>query len=146
MSTTLQTQDTTATPTPVQFPHLSAAGWAQLIGRLEAQHPDELARLHRGLAILRGFRRQPILEDATSYLVPSSVPGQFYRCNTAKCCCPDALQREVRCKHIWAVTVLVAGTVSARFEALARETQPIPYVLTDKALAVLDAPEPMPAA
>jgi uncharacterized Zn finger protein len=139
-------QQGTTQPQPIEFPYLSADGWAQLVSRLETQHPDELARLHRGLGILRGFIRQPILEDATSYLVPSSVPGQYYRANTARCTCPDFLGRQVRCKHIWALTVLVAGTISARFEALARATQPIAYELTDKALVALDGPEPVPAA
>jgi uncharacterized Zn finger protein len=132
------TQDTA--PIPVLFPELSADGWTELVGRLEAQHPTELARLHRGLAILRAYSRHPILEDSASYLVPSSVPGQYYRTNTARCTCPDYLQRQRRCKHVWAVTVLVAGTVTARFEQLARETQPIAYELTDKALAALDGP------
>jgi hypothetical protein len=143
MSTTLPAQDTTATSTPVQFPYLSVAGWTQLVGRLEAQHPDELARLHRGLDILRTKR---ILETEAGYLVESSIPGQFYRANTFACGCPDRLQRDVRCKHVWACTILHAASISARFEWLARVDAPIPFELTDKALALFDAPEPAPAA
>jgi hypothetical protein len=143
MSATLQTQDTTAAPTLVAFPALRAAGWAQLVRRLEAQHPDELARLHRGLDVL-GSKR--ILETDTGYLVESSVPGQYYRANTFTCGCPDRLQGEVHCEHVWAVTILHAASISARFEWLARVDELIPFELTDKALALLDAPEPAPAA
>jgi hypothetical protein len=139
LATTPQAQDSSL-PQPIAFPSLSADGWSEIVARLEVQHPDELTRLHRGLAILRGFIRRPILEDGTSYLVPSSIPGQYYRCNTARCTCPDHLQRETRCKHIWSVTVLVAATVSARFESLATQFEPIPYTLTVKALALLDSP------
>ena len=89
------TQDTTATYIPVTLPALSARGWRNLVATLEGQHPDELGRLRRGVETLR-HKRVLEAQDGT-YLVESSVPDQYYRCSTARCTCPDALQREVRC-------------------------------------------------
>jgi hypothetical protein len=144
MTATSQPQVTTETPTPVSIPAVSREGFAQLLGRLVEQHPTEQARIVRGVEVLSHKR---ILEDADfSYLVESSVAGQFYRANTARCTCPDSLQRGSRCKHQWCLTILVAMSVTARHERLAAQFEPIPYTLTAKALAVLDAPEPVPAA
>ncbi len=137
MATSLSVKDTTRAPAVVDFPLLTRDGFARLVAILEGQHPDELARLRRGLAVLASKR---IIEEADgcTYLVESSVPDQFYRANTARCTCPDALQREVRCKHQWALTILVAATVAARYERLAHpDGEPIPYELTDAgALAI----------
>jgi hypothetical protein len=68
------------------------------------------------------------------------VPGQFYRANTARCTCPDSLQREARCKHRWALTILMAMSVTARFERLAAQFEPIGYELTAKGLAATETP------
>src|SRR5688572_11945668 len=113
MTATPSTNDTTQ-PSPVTLPTISREGFARLVSLLEGQHPDELTRLYRGLGVLTSKR---ILQEADgcTYLVESSIPGQFYRATTARCTCPDALQRETRCKHVWALTIFVAATVAARF-------------------------------
>ncbi len=138
LETTPRPQDTTA-PAPVELPLLSRAGFARLVAILEGQHPDELPRLRRGLDVLATKR---IIETAETgvYLVESSYPGQFYRANTARCTCPDALGRQARCKHVWAVTILVAASVAARFEALTAVDASIPYELTSQGLAATREP------
>jgi hypothetical protein len=120
MLATLSTQGTGATPTPVALPALSAAGRAQLVSRLEAEHPEKLARIHRGRDVLR---TKHILESDAGYLVGSSVPGQYYRANTFTCGCPSRLQLEVRCKHMWGITLLQSASISARFRACPRNSR-----------------------
>jgi hypothetical protein len=138
MATSPTSNDTTSDPTPVTLPTLSREGFAQLLGRLVEQHPTEQARIARGVEVLSQKR---VLEDADfTYLVESSVPGQYYRANTARCTCPDSLQRGSRCKHQWCLTILVAMSVTARHERLAAQFEPIGYELTAKGLAATETP------
>ena len=154
MTATLQTQDTTATPTPVQLPPLGLDGFQALIRRVEAAMPDAAARIRRGAQVLLTAR---IFETDTpgTYLVESSTAGLFYRCTTIRCTCPDAINRRLTCKHSYAVLLLLGARADARAAefglapapiVMHRPTldpdQPVPYTLTPAAIAALDAPVP----
>jgi hypothetical protein len=154
MTATLQTQDTTTTPAPVTLPALSLDGFQALIRRVDAALPDAGARLQRAAQVLLTSRIFETDEPGT-YLVESSTPGLFYRCTTIRCCCPDALQRRVICKHSYAVLLLLGARADARAAEFGLAPAPIvlhrptldpdraiPFALTDKALAALNAPVP----
>lgn len=132
--------------TAVELPPLSERGFADLLAILERQHPDEIDRIRRGAAL---YLRGGLFETAETgvYLVPSGVPGQYYRASTFTCGCPDKIVRGApRCKHVWCLTVLVAASVAARYERLSREFEPIPYMLTEAGEAALEAQAAAPGA
>jgi hypothetical protein len=156
MIATIQAQDTTTTPTPVQLPDLPLGQYRALVATMQAQDPDAAARIGRGLTVLMTADIRETAECGV-YLVQTSEGGKlYYRATSLRCCCPDALQRQVVCKHSHAIAILTAASAAASFERAQARTarQPrrvaslaraIPYVLTAKALAALDG-DPITAA
>lgn len=102
----------------VTLPKVSAAGIQQLVALALGQHPDEAKRLKSGVATLFGSE---IRETATvgEYLIEScSVPGSYHLATSGRCSCPDHQRRGVRCRHMWALTLLFAVSAEARYEWL----------------------------
>jgi hypothetical protein len=142
MTATIQSNDTTQ-PTPITLPTLSLAAYAQLTEALvyDLRHvAGAEARVRRGAGDLHTRR---ILQDSELgvYLIESSVSGQYYRATTFRCTCPDALQRQVQCRHTYALTLLHAATDEARYQRLTAR-----YQLTSQGLAATQAPERQPVA
>ena len=137
-----QTQDTTQ-PTPIALPALSLAHYQRLTDALvyDLRHvAGAEARIRRGAGDLT-TRRTLATDELGVYLVESSVPGQYYRATTFRCTCPDALQRQVQCRHSYALPLLHAATDEARYRRLTAR-----YELTSKGLAATQAPEPQTVA
>jgi hypothetical protein len=148
LATSPTTQDTTAAPVRVTLPELDFGIYRQIVATMQAAATDEQdrVRIGRAIGVLLGCQ---VLETATCgvYLVQSAEYSDlYYRATTLRCGCPDSLRRRKPCKHSHALAVVsVASAIAAR-EQREAECAPIPFVLTDKALAALDAPEPVPAA
>jgi hypothetical protein len=139
MTATIQAQDTTR-PTPIVLPALSLAAYQQLTEALVYDLRHVLgaeARIRRGAGDLH-TRRILATDEVGVYLIESSVSGQFYRATTFRCTCPDAMQREVQCRHSYALILLHAATDEARYQRLTAR-----YTLTSKGLAATQAPEPV---
>jgi hypothetical protein len=128
------TQDTTTAPQRVQLPALSLAAYQRLTDALayDLRHVTGAeARIRRGAGDLASRRLIPT-DELGVYLVESSMPGQFYRTTTFRCTCPDALQREVQCRHSYALILLHAASDEARYQRLTAR-----YTLTAQGLAAL---------
>jgi len=142
LATSPTMQDTTPT-TPITLPALSLAAYQQLTEALvyDLRHvAGAAARIRRGAGDLT-TRRILTTDELGVYLVESSVPGQFYRATTFRCTCPDAMARQVQCRHSYALTLLHAATDEARYQRLTAR-----YTLTSKGLAATQAPEPQTVA
>lgn len=86
---------------------------------LTSLYPDSADRIRRGaqtLATAR-IRREP---PGGPWLVESgSHPGTFHRVvRGLSCSCPDAINRELVCRHQWAISLLVASQDAERFDDL----------------------------
>ncbi len=143
MDTSLSGKDTTPAPTVVSLPALDFGLYRAIVANMQAASPDQHERIGRGVEVLL---RSRILEtdECGVYLVQASQGGDvYYRATSLRCCCPDALQRQLVCKHSHAIAILHAASAIARREQLEAR-----YWLTPKAesaLATLDNPAPVPA-
>ncbi len=134
MGTTLQAQDTTATP--VAVPDVAAPTLAGLVAELSALYRGD-PRVERGAAVLFSGRLHETSEVGSYYV--SCPRGEGYRVRAYSCDCPDSSQRNLVCKHQIAVQLLHAASAAARREALeAREW--VRYELTGQGLAATREP------
>jgi hypothetical protein len=132
MSTTLPAQDTT----PVAVPDISASALADLVAELQGLYQGD-PRVERAVGVLFSGRLYPTAELG-SYLVTCPNGGP-YHVRGFSCTCPDSAHRGLMCKHQIAVQLLHSASAAARRERLEREYAPVPFSLTAKALAELDA-------
>jgi hypothetical protein len=147
-----------ATPSiQVSTPSISLATLRAALAELQAQEPERGIRWVRAATIVALRRIEPGV--AAGWWVESECePGRVYWvyrpavAPVEMCICEDYKQRGGPCKHALAVRLFNA----CQEREAARETPapipfpvatldpdaPIPFVLTDKALAELDRPDP----
>lgn len=125
-------QDTTTAPQRIQLPPLPLAAYQRLTDALayDLRHvAGAEARIRRGAGDLAS-RRILTTDELGVYLVESSTLGQFYRATTFRCTCPDAMARQVQCRHSYAILLYMASDNEARFARLTAR-----YELTERGLA-----------
>ena len=142
-------------------PAFSFATLREVVAELEAAHPER-GRRYQSAALIVTLRR---IEEAAAgpgawWVQSESGPSREYYVVAVAferwvCNCADFQQRGGPCKHALAIQVLQACEARERGPeppplALpfceADPDQPIPYELTEAALALLDAAQPAPAA
>ena len=101
----------------VTLPRVYVGTLQQLTDLAVAQEPSAEKRIRRGAGMLAST---PIYEtdECGVFLVQSCEPGRFYRTTSSTCTCPDATNRNVRCKHSWALTMLIALCAESRYQIL----------------------------
>lgn len=120
MDTSPSMQDSTPAVTPtalVELPALDLGTYRALVAQVQAQHPEEAARIGRAVAVLLTCT---IVETTRvgHYLVESCQDrGTFYQASSHSCTCRDA-ERGHRCKHSWSICILHAAGDLARRELL----------------------------
>jgi hypothetical protein len=144
MATTLTAQDTTAAPVRVSLPELDFGIYRAIVRNMQAASPDQRERIGRGVNVLLTAEIRETAECGVYLVQTSTYSDLYYRTTVGRCTCPDALQRQIICKHSHAISILhTASAIAARQQVeAAAATNPIPYTLTRKALAALDVPEP----
>ena len=83
-----------------------------LVSRWAAMYPDLAERLARAAALVANVRRGDYSRDVF-FVEGSEGHSYMVRVNrktrTSTCTCPDHQERQLRCKHILAVALLVVG-------------------------------------
>ena len=67
----------------------------------KTSYPDEAARIMRGVQIVHNGTML-LHDDGTATVMSSSGDGHAYTVTATSCTCPDATERQMRCKHRWA--------------------------------------------
>jgi hypothetical protein len=144
-------------------PTFSLATLREVLAKGQAAHPDLACRMDRAAHIVAFRRIEPAMSGAAgAYWVQSECSDrEYWVCLSERgyrgdrCTCPDAQRRGNPCKHAIACRLLEACERAEQRAQPAPDNvipfptptlnpdAPIPFVLTDKALAALDAtPKP----
>lgn len=116
----------------------------ELTAAICARCPDDTARIMRAETLVALGHVEPPT-TGTQWLVRSETDAtRVYHATAHQCSCPDAQARERRCKHQYGVLLAAALEDELRYQARVAG-EPIPYVLTGKAYAALQLPQPWPA-
>jgi hypothetical protein len=140
------------------IPAISLTTLRTVLAKGQAAHPELAYRMDRAAHIV-ALRRieQSVSGNPQAYWVQSEYGDREYWVSLSErgyhadhCTCPDYQNRGGPCKHAIAVRLLLA---CERTEAGQAPTPlptptldpdaPIPFVLTEQALAVLDEPQPV---
>jgi hypothetical protein len=149
----------TISPAPQDSTAAPAFGFQTLrdvLAKMQAEHPERACRIERAAMIVALRRIEQALSGPGAWWVESERGdgSEYYvvhlpQWNSYSCTCMDFRQRGGPCKHGLSIEL------NQRCEAMERgpepppipfpartltDDEPIPFVLTDKALAVLDAP------
>jgi hypothetical protein len=143
----------------------SVATLRTVLAKGQAAHPELACRMERAALIVVQRRISPAMaaeNQGTCYWVEASDGAREYWVTLDprgyrgdRCTCPDATQRGNPCKHSIAVRLLQKCETGGRgpepppipFPARTlTDDEPIPFELTEKALAALDAAPPTTAA
>lgn len=101
-----ETQDTTVTLPAIPAPELAA-----LVQAFIADAPEARERIERGAAYLLGGHLH--LTDTCGVYTVDGCEGRVYRASSGSCSCPDSVQRQRPCKHVFAARLLSAASALA---------------------------------
>lgn len=92
-------------------PTVSLATVQATVARAIGMAPHARGRIERGAALLALGAVETV--DAATYSVRSQTTDDVtYTVTSAGCGCVDAGRQPIRCKHQWAVRILLAATIA----------------------------------
>ena len=111
---------------------------------MQAEYPEQAARIGRGLQVLLTSDIRETAETGVYLVQTSEGRDLYYRATSLRCTCPDHMQRQVICKHPWALSILSAASAVAQWERRGSRSlvRPVAASEIEDLRQILSAPDP----